>query len=139
MDTGSMDEFEERFRKIMAEARRIEERFMKELKEFEFAENCVVPLYELVPTTDGYTLTVDLPGVEKHEVTLRLVGNNLVVRAPCRSIAAMRVRPSREPHYFIRVPLPADVDTDSIKASIRNGLLKVSMRRESKGYEIKVE
>jgi len=139
MNSDFPDEFDERLRRMMAEARRMEEQLTRALKEFEHAENCMVPLHELRPTADGYSLTVDLPGVEKEEVTLTLKGDFIQIRAPCKSMTARRRKGAKEPRYLIEVQLPANVEAKSVRASMKNGLLKVDMKKLTGGYEIKVE
>jgi HSP20 family molecular chaperone IbpA len=132
------DEFEDRFRRMVAEARRMEDRALRALKEFERVENCMVPLYELRPTADGYAITVDLPGVEKDEVNLLFKGDSIVVRAPCKS-STRAGRRGGQLQYFIELSLPRGIDEQSITASMKNGLLRIDMKKHKGGYEIKVE
>jgi len=139
MSLGFSDEFDERFRRLILEARRTEERMARALKEFERSERCVVPLHELRPTTDGYTLTVDLPGVQKDEVGLTLEGTSLFMTAPCKSITEKRRRHAKELNYIIEISLPGDVDTKTVKATMRNGLLRLEMKKRIGGYKIRID
>jgi len=131
------DEFEDNFRRFMAEARKLEERATRAMKEFEERENCVVPLHEMRPTSNGYLITLDLPGVEKEEVTLTFRGAALIVTAPCRSLRVRRC--GGTPHYFVELPLPPGIDESTIKAKMRNGLLTVEMKRVEGGHQIRIE
>lgn len=137
MSDDLSDEFEDRFRKMAAEARRMEERTLRALKEFEHAEGCMVPLYELRPTADGYVITVDLPGVEKEEISLLFKGDTIVVTAPCKR-SARAAQTGKQLKYFIELAMPRGIDEQSIKASMKNGLLRIDMKRAKGGYEIKV-
>jgi len=138
MSVDMSDEFEDRFRRMVAEARRMEERTLRALKEFEHAEGCMVPLYELRRTADGYVITVDLPGVEKEEINLLFKGDSIVVTAPCkRSVRA--ARRGRQLEYFIELAMPRGIDEQTIKASMKNGLMRIDMKKAKGGYEIKLE
>jgi len=138
MSIDLSDEFEDRFRRMVAEARRMEERTLRALKEFEHAEGCIVPLYELRPTADGYVVTIDLPGVEKQEINLLFKGDSIVVTAPCKRSARTAGR-GGQLEYFIELAMPRGIDEQSIKASMKNGLLRIDMKKATGGYEIKVE
>ena len=132
------DEFEDRFRRMVAEARRMEERTLRALKEFEHAEGCMVPLYELRRTADGYVITVDLPGVEKEEINLLFKGDSIVVTAPCKR-STRAARRGRQLEYFIELAMPRGIDEQTIKASMKNGLMRIDMKKAKGGYEIKLE
>jgi len=137
MSIDFSEEFEDRFRRFMAEARRIEDRAIRAMKEFERRESCVVPLYEIRPTKEGYFITVDLPGVEKEEVELTFKGASLVIRAPCRSVTARRTCRG-EPQYFVELPLPPGIDERSVAASMKNGLLRIEMKTAKAGYRLEI-
>jgi HSP20 family molecular chaperone IbpA len=139
MSFGLSDEFDERFRRLILEARRTEERMTRAMKEFEHSERCVVPLHELRPTADGYLLTIDLPGVEKEEVGLTLEGTSLFMTAPCKSATERRKRHTKELNYMIEISLPSDVETKTIKATMRNGLLALEMKKRVGGYKIRID
>jgi len=138
MSFGLSDEFDDRFRKMMAEARRMEDRALRALKEFEHMEGCMVPLSEFRPTPDGYTITVDMPGVRKEEVSLLFKGDSIVITAPCKSAVEKKKR-EREVQYFIELSLPRGIDEKSIKASMKGGLLRIDMKKAKGGYQLKVE
>lgn len=139
MSFGPSDEFDERFRRLILEARRTEERMARAMKEFEHSERCIVPLHELRPTADGYLLTVDLPGVEKEEVGLTLEGTSLFMTAPCKSVRERRKRHAKELDYIIEISLPGDVETKTMKATMRNGLLRLDMKKRIGGYKIRID
>jgi HSP20 family molecular chaperone IbpA len=133
-----LDESDDRFRKMMAEARRMEDRTLRALKEFEHAQGCMVPLYELRATPEGCTITVDMPGVKKDEVTLLFQGDYIAVTAPCVSEAEKK-KQGRKVRYFIDLALPRGIDEKSIKASMKGGLLRIDMKKAVGGRQLKIE
>ena len=132
------DESDERFRRMMTEARRMEDRALRALKEFEHAQGCMVPLYELRATPDGYAITVDMPGVKKEDVTLLFQGDSIAVTAPCVSEAGKKEQ-GRKVRYFIDLALPRGIDEKSIKASMKGGLLRIDMKKAVGGRQLKIE
>jgi HSP20 family protein len=87
---------------------------------------------------DGDVIVVaDLPGVEKESVILQLMNPRLL------EIACTRERDTEEKNesYYIRervsgsmsrmVALPADVTEDAAKASFRNGILEVRLKKRA--------
>ena len=132
------DESDERFRRMMTEARRMEDRTLRALKEFEHAQGCMVPLYELRATPDGYAITVDMPGVKKEDVTLLFQGDYIAVTAPCVSEAGKK-KQGEKVQYFIDLTLPRGIDEKSIKASMKGGLLRIDMKKAVGGRQLKIE
>jgi len=132
------DESDDKFRKMMAEARRMEDRTLRALKEFEHTQGCMVPLYEFRATPDGYAITVDMPGVKKDEVTLLFEGDHIAITAPCVTEAGKK-RQGKKVRYFIDLTLPRGIDEKRIKASMKGGLLKIDMKKAAGGRQLKIE
>jgi HSP20 family protein len=86
---------------------------------------------------DDLIVVADLPGVEKESVTLQLINPRLL------KIACTRERDTGEnaEGYYIRervfgsmsrmVTLPADVTEDDAKASFKNGILEVRLKKRT--------
>lgn len=132
-------DFMNELRNFVRKAREEEEEIIREIKQIEERENCIVPLYELNETPEEYIVTVDLPGVEKEKIELRVSTRKLYVKAPCSSIVARRRASNRPLNYVLEVSLPGEVDVASAKAKLKNGVLIINLKKMSKGFAIKIE
>jgi len=91
---------------------------------------------ELEPLTDvnedgQYVyVTVELPGVEKEEISLNATEEELSI-----SVDGERRR------YYKEIEMPATVEPESARASYRNGVLEVRLKKkyQKKGKKIAVE
>ncbi len=91
------------------------------------------PLVDVFEEKDSVVVIAELPGVDKNKIKLTISddGRKLVIKA------------SNEYHkYYKEVELPVPVDPKSAKASYKNGVLEVRLKKikeKEKGFEIKVE
>jgi HSP20 family protein len=90
------------------------------------------PLTDIIEHDDHFTITLELPGVDKKEIQLEIKDDILEVNVDT---------PLRQ--YFKKLPLPSEVDPGSIEASFNNGVLDVNVNRlkekEKKGKRIKIK
>ncbi len=105
-----------------------------------------VPI-DVVETDDSFVVTADLPGYEKSDIDVRLSGSTLVVSAE-RSAEEEEaeegsyVRRERTRESVTRsVRLSERVDPSSTNASYNNGVLTVTLSKEStdSGESIPIE
>lgn len=82
------------------------------------------PMLDINETDSEVMVTMELPGFRKEGIELYLNGNSLVVKAKNEEREAEKV-----------IPLPAAVDEESIKATYRNGVLDVSMKKSKTGMK----
>lgn len=93
------------------------------------------PLSDLIETETDLHLLVDLPGVSAEAVNLSLSGQVLMLKAirlpsPLLTEAAKIQLRERVTTTFERAyPLPVQVDADSVRAVVRDGLLQVTLRK----------
>ena len=87
---------------------------------------------------DHYELEADLPGFNKEDIKLELQGDNLVISAERHSNAEDKdkdgkvVRMERSYGTYSRSFNVSQIDTDHIKASYDNGVLKLQLpKREA--------
>lgn len=76
------------------------------------------PVTDIIEAGDEVTVTVEIPGVTKDDIDLTV--------APTR--ARIHVDADRR-RYFKTVDLPASVDPDSTKATYRNGVLDIAIKK----------
>lgn len=93
------------------------------------------PLVDVFEHEDNITIVAELPGVEKDKIKLEVSDDKrkLIIRAS-----------DTNRKYYKEVELPAEVDPKSAKATYKNGVLEVVLKKiktseKKKGYEIKVE
>ncbi len=95
----------------------------------------ITPAADIIETETDLHLLVDLPGVSADAVELSLMGNVLSLKAirlpsPLLTEAALiHLRERLTTIYERAVPLPAQVDPDSVRAVVRDGLLHVTLRK----------
>ena len=93
----------------------------------------IEPLVDVIEHDDEIWVVAELPGVEKDKIKVRATEDRLVIKA------------EGERKYYKVVELPARVDPKSARASYRNGVLEVKLKKleptkkEEDGYEVKVE
>ncbi len=90
----------------------------------------VEPLVDVIEENDTIKVVAEMPGVEKEKIKLKAVGRKLIIRGS-----------NERKTYYKEVELPAEVDMGSAKATYRNGVLEITLKKKGKKeeYEIKVE
>jgi len=76
-------------------------------------------------------IDVEVPGVEKKDINLNATEDRLIISVDT---------PQRK--YYKEVDLPAKVDPKSAKASYKNGVLEVVLKKageERKGFKVQIE
>jgi len=89
------------------------------------------PLVDVIVEGDTVRVVAELPGVEKTDINLQTTENEMTISVDT---------PQRK--YYKVLELPAPVDPESPKASYKNGVLEVILKRKKptpKGKEIKIE
>src|SRR5213593_3584152 len=75
---------------------------------------------------DNVKVVAELPGVEKSDIALECDGRNLVLKVD-----------TDKHRYYKSLELPVAVDPDTSKASYKNGVLELILRRKSPGNKAK--
>jgi len=105
------------------------------------------PRTDLAETADAYVVTMDVPGVEKEAIDVRLEGRLLTVSGHSDVTTEQRegdkvLRKERHVGNFHRaVSLPGSVDDSRIEASCSNGVLVVTLPKRAdapSGKKVKV-
>ena len=89
------------------------------------------PLVDVAEEDDEVVVVAELPGVEKEDIELNATEKELII-----SVDTERRK------YYKRLELPAEVDPKSARASYRNGILEVRLKKvrpERRGERIKIE
>ncbi len=89
------------------------------------------PLTDIMECDDHLTITMELPGIEKNDINLEIIENELEVNVDT---------PVRK--YYNKLPLPSKVDPNSIRANFKNGVLDVNLKllepKPKKGKRIEI-
>lgn len=142
---GLFDPFEE--------LRRMQERFNRLFDEFERTTRFLVGPEELVDfpvdvidEEDKIKVIADLPGFNKEDIELYVEDGYLVIKAQRREEVEEKGRDyiRQERRYgevYRRIPLPAEVKIEDVKAKYNNGVLEVVLPKTEKAQKktIKIE
>ena len=105
------------------------------------------PLADVFETDKEVVVTVELPGVKKEDIDVRVTENSVEVKAEVKS----EVKEEKEGVYraertyqgFYRViPLPTEVKANEAKATYNNGVIEIRIpkaKEETKVKKVKVE
>lgn len=89
------------------------------------------PAVDVVESEEGWIVTMDLPGVAKEAVKVRLDGTKLVVsgETPARDAGQVRVSERATGPFRREFLLPFHVRPDAIRARLQDGLLRIELPR----------
>jgi HSP20 family protein len=104
----------------------------------------VAPRVDLCESDTEIEITAELPGLTERDVDVSLVDNLLTIAGEKKFDTARKTKDYAfaERHYggFSRtVPLPLGVDPAAIKATLANGLLKVTVTKPATAAPTKIE
>ncbi len=90
----------------------------------------IEPLVDVMEVDDEVWVIAELPGVDKDKIKVKASKNKVYIRA------------ENDRKYYKEVELPVEVDPDTAKASYRNGVLEIRIKKKAKeegAKEVKVE
>ncbi|MCY0850432.1 archaeal heat shock protein Hsp20 [Sulfuracidifex metallicus] len=93
----------------------------------------IEPLVDVLEKGDDIKVVAEVPGISKDDVKLKIVGQKLVIFTS----------DSAPKKYYAEVELPSEVDENSAKASYKNGIVEITLKKKNpkamEGKEIKIE
>jgi HSP20 family protein len=95
-----------------------------------------IPSADIFETDDAYDIEIELPGVRREDVDVRLNGNELVVTGELKERkreGLFRRRTRRRGEFDFRVTLPGDLRADDVEASLAYGVLRVHVPKAQRG------
>ena len=103
----------------------------------------VFPLVNLTETQDAYIIRAEIPGVSPDKLDIQTMGRNLTISGE-RQIEvdpnAKYHRREREGGRFSRaIALPGDIDRDKVNASLKNGVLELTIPKSQAAKPRKIE
>jgi HSP20 family protein len=101
-----------------------------------------VPLADVSETEDAYLVEIDLPGVDRDDVDIEVVGNELTISGEIKQKereGLFRKRTRRLGEFEFRAMLPRNVDPDGIEASLEDGVLSVRIAKTDQARPKRIE
>jgi HSP20 family protein len=100
------------------------------------------PSADVVETDDAYIVEIELPGVRREDVDVKLNGNELVVTGELKERkreGLFRRRTRRRGEFEYRVMLPGDLKADGGEASLAYGVLRLFVPKAHSTAPEKIE
>lgn len=99
---------------------------------FDLERNSLKPLYRIEVGKRQLSILIDLPGVEKQNVSVKVGEDVLSIDARMKRPVTILVGGTLQKEleferYWRSITLPVKVDPDKARARIRNGVLKISI------------
>ncbi len=95
------------------------------------------PAADVIETGDAYLVVLEIPGVPDDEIVVAVHPDALVVsgRRRCPEFEGARYHTAeiRNGPFRFDLALPADVDLETVDASVDRGLMRICMRKRAKG------
>lgn len=93
------------------------------------------PALDVVETAQGWTLTLDLPGVAKEDVKVSIEGRQVAIEAQARGEESVRegdrivLQERRSGRWARSLTLPAELDQTASSAKMDRGVLTLTLAR----------
>ena len=129
---------------LQASARREPRQPRRDADDQERRQPFVVPPVDVYEDESGITVLADLPGVDRDRLGVRVDGDSLVVEATAATVQPENMQlvygEAQYPSYRRQFTLSRELDTSRIEASLKDGLLKLSIPKleEAKPRRIEV-
>ena len=100
------------------------------------------PRVDVKEEDNAYTLEMELPGRSEKDVNIELDHDNLTIASKVEETKETKedkkdkkakyiLKERRCTNFERRFTLPADIDTESIKANFKNGILTINMTKKA--------
>lgn len=110
--------------KVQADEGEIVRRFM-EVKEMAMGQRKAE--VDILDYDEEIVALIDLPGVAKEEIDLRVSEEEIFLEAPARRPDGKYTRRERGLRFFRKVELPEEVKPEQVRARFENGVLEVHL------------
>ncbi|MCC8395500.1 Hsp20/alpha crystallin family protein [Paraburkholderia sp. MMS20-SJTR3] len=103
----------------------------------------LTPAVDIWEDAHAVTLLADLPGVQKDKLNIAVHDGSLTIEAesvvPVPPNLALSHVELRVPHFSRRFSISDDLDTSKIEASLKDGVLKLSIPRRDEAKPRRIE
>jgi HSP20 family protein len=100
------------------------------------------PPVDIEETDDAYLLEAELPGVDRNDVDVELVGNELTITGEIKEKerkGVVRRQARRTGRFEYWVTLPRQVEPEDVDAALSDGILRVRMPKSERADRRKIE
>jgi len=100
------------------------------------------PPVDIEEHDDAYVVEAELPGIDRKDVNIELVGNELTITGEIKERerkGVLRRRTRKVGRFDFRVALPEQVDPDGIEAKLDEGVLTVRIPKAQQAQRRQVE
>jgi HSP20 family protein len=100
------------------------------------------PLTDVTETESGYVLELDVPGVQREDVTVDLNGTELSITGEVKErerTGVLRHRTRRTGKFSYRLTLPRNMDSENIEAKLADGVLTVQVPKKESAQPRRIE
>ena len=106
-------------------------------------EESFAPVCEITDEEKFFSISLDIPGLKKDDITIEMKENQLVVsgerRPETKTEKTQVLRSERRYGKFSRVfTLPANINADGIQARFEHGVLDIALPKEEKAQSRKI-
>jgi len=107
------------------------------------AEPVLLPPVDIVEDAGGITLTADLPGVERNDLSIGIDGRTLTLDAPLRLGEAESLQSVyaevRANRYRRSFELSSELDTAAVDANLKDGVLTLRLPKHERAKPRRIE
>jgi HSP20 family protein len=100
------------------------------------------PPVDIEERDDAYVFQAELPGVEREDVNIELVGNELQISGEIKERereGILRKRTRKVGQFEYRVVLPDQVDAERVEAKLNDGVLTVQVPKANRAQRRRIE
>lgn len=127
----------------MTESKDIAETPKKVVAEAREASVVLQPPVDICEDADGITLLADMPGVSRERLAIQVDKDTLSIEGEVRIEMPEGMRPLhaeiRSTRYRRNFALSSELDTDSIEASLKDGVLSLRIHKRPESRPRKIE
>lgn len=101
----------------------------------------LTPPVDITETDDELTIVLDLPGVEKEDIVMRIENGILSVQAhtPSKLPGEIIHREYRSASFYRQFRISDEVDSNAIQAVVKHGVLTVSLPKLERAKPQRIE
>lgn len=100
------------------------------------------PPVDIEERDDAYLVQAELPGVQREDVNIELVGNELQISGEIKERereGILRKRTRKVGQFEYRVVLPDQVDAERVEAKLNDGVLTVQVPKANRAQRRRIE
>jgi HSP20 family protein len=99
------------------------------------------PRMDVAETEDGYFVTMDIPGLTKDDISVKVEGGAVTIEGERKEEKRGRYHRSELAYgRFVKdFTLPDDVDAEKIEAKVNNGVLELRLPKSEKARAVEIK